>query len=155
MQATHATSDLPWAPARLGPARIEEGAYVWQKLLRSGALIANGSDFPVEEPNPMLGLYAAITRQDEAGNPPAGWQPAERMSREEALRSFTIAAAFAAHAEKHVGSLTPGKLADLIVLSKDVMTVAPRDILTTTVTTTIIGGRVVHESKAGSSTPTR
>lgn len=150
MQATHATSDLPWAPARLGPQRIEEGAYVWQKLMKSGAIIANGSDFPVEEPNPMLGIYAAITRQDEAGNPPSAWQPDQRMSREETLESFTINAAFAAHAEKDLGSLTPGKLADLVVLSKDIMTVAPKEILTTTVTTTIIGGKVVFESKTGS-----
>jgi predicted amidohydrolase YtcJ len=150
MQATHATSDLPWAPARLGPQRVEEGAYVWQKLLKSGAIIANGSDFPVEEPNPMLGLYAAITRQDPAGNPPEGWQPDQRMSRQEALKSFTLHAAFAAHAEKELGSLAPGKLADLIVLSHDVMTVAPKDILKTTVTHTIVGGRIVYESKAGS-----
>jgi predicted amidohydrolase YtcJ len=150
MQATHATSDLPWAPARLGPQRVEEGAYVWQKLLKSGAIIANGSDFPVEEPNPMLGLYAAITRQDPAGNPPEGWQPDQRMSRQEALKSFTLHAAFAAHAEKELGSLATGKLADLIVLSHDVMTVAPKDILKTTVTHTIVGGRIVYESKAGS-----
>jgi predicted amidohydrolase YtcJ len=150
MQATHATSDLPWAPARLGPQRIEEGAYVWQKLIKSGALIANGSDFPVEEPNPMLGVYASITRQDETGHPPSGWQPDQRMSRDETLKSFTINAAFAAHAEKDLGSLAPGKLADLVVLSKDIMTVAPKEILTTTVTTTIIGGKIVFESKTGS-----
>jgi predicted amidohydrolase YtcJ len=150
MQATHATSDLPWAPDRLGAQRVDEGAYVWQKLMKSGALIANGSDFPVEEPNPMLGLYAAITRQDPSGHPPNAWQPDQRMSREETLKSFTINAAFAAHAEKHLGSLEPGKLADLVVLSRDVMTVAPKEILTTTVTTTIIGGKVVYERKAGS-----
>jgi predicted amidohydrolase YtcJ len=150
MQATHATSDLPWAPARLGNARVEEGAYVWQKLLKSGAIIANGSDFPVEEPNPMLGLYASITRQDPSGNPPNGWQPDQRLSREETLRSFTLHAAFAAHAEKDLGSLTPGKLADLVVLSKDVMTVAPKEILSTVVTTTVIGGKVVYEAKTGS-----
>ena len=150
MQSTHATSDLPWAPTRLGPARIEEGAYVWQKLMKSGALIANGSDFPVEEPNPMLGIYAAITRQDPSGNPPGGWQPDQRMSREETLKSFTINAAFAAHAEKDLGSLTAGKLADLVVLSKDVMRIPPKEILSTTVTTTVIGGQIVHEHKAGS-----
>jgi predicted amidohydrolase YtcJ len=114
-------------------------------LLKSGAIIANGSDFPVEEPNPMLGFYAAITRQDPSGHPPGGWMPDERMSREQALKSFTIAAAFAAHAERDLGSLTPGKLADLVVLSKDVMQVPPREILTTTVIATIIGGRTVYE----------
>jgi hypothetical protein len=150
MQATHATSDLPWAPTRLGAARVEEGAYVWQKLLKTGAVIANGSDFPVEEPDPMLGLYASITRQDPSGHPPNGWQPDQRLSREETLRSFTLHAAFAAHAEKDLGSLTPGKLADLVVLSKDVMTAAPKDILSTTVTTTVIGGKVVYEATSGS-----
>jgi len=150
MQATHATSDLPWAPTRLGDARVEEGGYVWQKLLKSGAILANGSDFPVEEPNPMLGFYASITRQDPSGNPPNGWQPDQRLSRDETLRSFTLHAAFAAHAEKDLGSLTAGKLADLVVLSKDVMTVPPKEILSTTVLTTVIGGKVVHEAKSGS-----
>ena len=98
----------------------------------------------------MLGLYASITRQDESGNPAAGWQPDQRMTRDEMLKSFTINAAFAAHAETDLGSLTAGKLADLVVLSKDVMVVPPKEILTTTVTTTIIGGKVVFESKAGS-----
>jgi hypothetical protein len=146
MQATHATSDMPWVPARIGSQRTAEGAYVWQKLLKSGAVVANGSDFPVEEPNPMFGFYAAITRQDPSGHPPGGWMPDQRMSREEALKSFTIAAAFAAHAERDLGSLTPGKLADMVVLSKDVMQVPPREILTTTVIKTIIGGQTVYES---------
>jgi predicted amidohydrolase YtcJ len=115
--------------------------------MNAGAMIANGSDFPVEEPNPMLGLYAAITRQDRDGHPAGGWAPDQRMSREEALKSFTINAAYAAHAENDLGSLTPGKLADLIVLSTDVMQVSPRDILTAKVRTTIIGGRIVYEQK--------
>ena len=103
MQPTHATSDMPWVPARIGRERMEEGAYVWRKLMSSGATIASGSDFPVELPNPMLGFYAAITRQDPMGQPPSGWMPAERMSREEALASFTRNAAFAAHAETLTG----------------------------------------------------
>jgi predicted amidohydrolase YtcJ len=151
MQATHATSDLPWAPTRLGPARIEEGAYVWQKLMKAGAIIANGSDFPVEEPNPMLGVYAAITRQQPDGTPPGGWQPDQRMSREETLASFTINAAFAAHLEKELGSLEAGKLADLVMLSKDIMTVPPKEILSTRVVRTIVGGRVVYETTTTSS----
>jgi predicted amidohydrolase YtcJ len=150
MQATHATSDMPWAPTRLGPERTAEGAYVWRKLLDTGAIIANGSDFPVEEANPMLGLYAAVTRQDPAGQPPGGWMPDQRMTREEALASFTIHAAYAAHLERELGSLEPGKLADLVVLSKDVMTVPPPEILTTRVLYTIVGGRIVHEAAAGS-----
>jgi predicted amidohydrolase YtcJ len=145
MQATHATSDMPWAPTRLGAARVEEGAYVWQKLIKAGAMIANGSDFPVEEANPMLGLFASLTRQQPDGKPPGGWQPDQRLSRDETLASFTINAAFAAHAEQDLGSLEPGKLADLVMLSKDVMTVPPREILTTRVVRTIIGGRVVYE----------
>jgi predicted amidohydrolase YtcJ len=144
MQATHATSDMPWVPARIGTARMEEGAYVWQKLLKSGAIIANGSDFPVEEPNPMFGFYAAITRQDRSGNPPGGWIPDQRMSRAEALKALTLDAAYAAHAETILGSLEPGKLADLIILSSDIMRVPAAEILKTTVRMTIIGGEFVR-----------
>jgi predicted amidohydrolase YtcJ len=151
MQTTHATSDMPWVPTRIGPERTAEGAYVWQKLMKSGVVIANGSDFPVEEANPMLGLYAAITRQDPNGNPAGGWMPDQRMSREEALASFTLHAAYAARMEKDLGSLEEGKLADLVVLSRDIMTVPPRDILTTRVLKTIVGGRIVYEDRA---TPT-
>lgn len=147
MQATHATSDMPWVPARIGPERTAEGAYVWQRLMKSGVVLANGSDFPVEEPNPMLGLYAAITRQDPAGQPAGGWMPEERMSRDEMLKSFTWNAAYAAHAEKDLGSLEVGKLADLVVLSRDVMRVEPREILSTEALVTILGGEVVHEKR--------
>lgn len=145
MQAIHATSDMPWVPARLGEARTREGAYVWRKLLRSGARIANGSDAPVEPVNPLLGFYAAITRQDERGNPPGGWYPDERMTREEALRSFTLDAAYAAFEEHLKGSLQPGKLADLVVLSRDIMTIPPQEILRTEVDLTILDGRIVYE----------
>jgi predicted amidohydrolase YtcJ len=145
MQPTHATSDMPWAPSRVGEARINEGAYAWRKLLDSGAVIASGSDFPVEEANPMLGLYAAVTRQDPAGNPPGGWTAGERMTRAEAIASFTRHAAWAAHAETQTGSIEAGKLADLVVLSKDVMQIPAQEILTTTVRMTIIGGEIVYE----------
>ena len=145
MQPTHATSDMPWVPARIGRARMEEGAYVWRRLLDSGGRIAAGSDFPVERPNPMLGFYAAITRQDPSGHPAGGWMPGERMTREEALRALTIDAAYAAHAEQDLGSLEPGKLADLVLLSRDIMRVPPQEILETTVRMTIVGGRVVHD----------
>jgi predicted amidohydrolase YtcJ len=147
MQATHATSDMPWVPARIGQARTEEGAYVWQRLLDAGVVLANGSDFPVEEPNPMLGFYAAVTRQDPRGQPPGGWMPEERLSREETLRSFTWSAAYAAHAERDLGSLEVGKLADMVLLDKDVMQVEPREILTTKPLFTIVGGEVVYERK--------
>jgi len=151
MQATHATSDMPWVPTRIGPERTAEGAYVWQKLLKTGVVLANGSDFPVEEPNPMLGFYAAITRQDPQGQPAGGWMPDQRLTREEALASFTRNAAYAAHMEQDLGSIEEGKLADLVVLSRDIMTVPPRDILETRVLKTIIGGRIVYEQSA---TPT-
>jgi predicted amidohydrolase YtcJ len=146
IQPTHCTSDMPWAPTRIGAARTAEGAYVWRKLLDAGARIASGSDFPVEEPNPMLGLYAAITRQDPSGQPPQGWAPDQRLTRAEALRSFTLDAAYAAHAETRTGSLEAGKLADLVLLSHDVMTVEPREILTTRALLTVIGGRIVYDA---------
>lgn len=151
MQTSHATSDMPWVPTRIGPERTTEGAYVWQKLMKSGVVIANGSDFPVEEANPMLGFYAAITRQDPQGRPAGGWMPAERMTREEALASFTKNAAWAAHMEQDLGTIEPGKLADFVVLSHDIMTIAPREILTTRVLKTMVGGRIVYEDSA---TPT-
>jgi predicted amidohydrolase YtcJ len=125
---------------------MEEGAYVWRTLMRSGATIASGSDFPVELANPMLGFYAAITRQDPSGQPAAGWMTGETMSREEALTSFTRNAAYAAHAETLLGTLAAGKLADLVVLSKDIMRIEPREILTTSVRMTIVGGEVVFSA---------
>jgi predicted amidohydrolase YtcJ len=145
MQTTHATSDMPWVPARIGPARTAEGAYVWQKLIKSGAMFANGSDFPVEEPNPMLGFYAGITRQDRDGQPGDGWMPEERLSRAEVLKSFTWNAAFAAHAETELGSIEPGKYGDLVMLDRDVMRVEPKSILETQVLLTAIGGEIVFE----------
>ncbi len=147
MQATHATSDMPWVPARIGPARTQEGAYVWKRLLKTGVVLANGSDFPVEEPNPMLGFYASVTRQDSSGQPPGGWMPDERMSREEMLKSFTWNAAYASHSEKDLGSLEAGKLADMVLLDKNVMTVDPKEILSTQALATVIGGEVVYEKR--------
>jgi predicted amidohydrolase YtcJ len=147
MQATHATSDMPWVPARIGRARIEDGAYVWRKLIASGARIANGSDFPVEEPDPLRGFYAAITRQDPMGKPAGGWMADQRMTRAEALASFTREAAYAAHAESLTGSLERGKLADLVVLSTDVMQRPDAEILKTTVRLTMVGGEIVYESR--------
>jgi len=121
MQATHATSDKNMAEDRLGPVRIQ-GAYAWRKLLDSGARIANGSDFPVEHPNPFYGLHASVTRQDQQSNPPGGWYSEESMTLEEALASFTIDAAYAGHQEAHLGTLEPGKKADFILLDRDIFT---------------------------------
>ncbi len=151
MQPTHCTSDMPWAPERLGAARVAEGAYVWQKLLHAGARLAAGSDFPVERPDPVLGFYAAVTRQTPSGQPPGGWSPDERLSRDEALRAFTRDAAYAAHAEGDLGSIETGKLADFVVLSRDIMRAPPADILRTTVLRTIVAGRTVYSAPAPSS----
>ncbi|MCH8333374.1 amidohydrolase, partial [Candidatus Sumerlaeota bacterium] len=144
MQATHATSDMYWAEDRVGPRRIE-GAYAWRKFLNEGSRIANGSDFPVEGVNPLWGIYAAVTRQDHRGWPEGGWRPEERMTRTEALRSFTIDAAYAAFEEDIKGSLEPGKLADVVVLSRDIMQIDAREILETEVVRTILGGVTVYE----------
>jgi len=144
IQATHATSDMNMAEDRIGPERLK-GAYAWRKLLDSGAVIANGSDFPVELANPMHGLYASVTRQSRAGLPTGGWHAEEALSREEALHSFTLAAAFAAHQEDRLGSLEPGKWADFIVIDRDYMTVPASEIDDIVVLQTWVGGDVVYE----------
>ncbi len=142
MQATHATSDMLWAQDRVGPQRIK-GAYAWQTFLHLGVHVPNGSDFPVEDPNPLLGFYAAVTRQKLDGTPPGGWFPNQRMSREEALRSWTIEGAYAAFEENRKGSLEPGKLADFVMLSADIMTIPPAEIPHTRVTLTVVNGKIV------------
>ena len=143
MQATHATSDMTWAESRLGPERVK-GAYAWRRFLSLGVHVPNGSDFPVENPNPLWGFYAAVTRQDRDGNPPGGWQPDQRMTREEALRSWTIEGAYAAFEENAKGSLEPGKIADFVMLSDDIMRIPPSEILKTRVTMTVVAGEVVY-----------
>jgi hypothetical protein len=146
MQATHATSDMRWAQQRLGPERVK-GAYAWRRFLGIGVIVAGGSDFPVEEPNPLWGFHAAVARKDRDGNPSGGWFPDQRMTREEALRSWTLAGAHAAFEEKRKGSLAPGKLADLVLLSGDIMTIAPAGILKTRVLMTMVGGQVVFDAR--------
>lgn len=143
VQPTHCTSDMNMAEARLGPQRIK-GAYAWRKLLDSGVRLASGSDFPVESPNPMLGLYAAVTRQDSHGNPAGGWHSEERLTMNEALHSFTTGAAYASFQENHKGTLTPGKCADLLILDTDVTSAPPPDLLKAKVLATIINGQPVH-----------
>jgi predicted amidohydrolase YtcJ len=143
MQATHATSDMRWAEARVGPKRVK-GAYAWRRFLSAGVPVANGSDFPVEEPNPLRGFYAAITRQDHQGKPEGGWFPDQRMTREEALKSWTLTGAYAAFEEEAKGSLVAGKLADFVMLSKDIMRVPPPEILQTRVLMTVLGGKSVY-----------
>ncbi|MFZ5929565.1 MAG: amidohydrolase [Acidobacteriota bacterium] len=146
IQATHATSDMRWAEARLGPDRVA-GAYAWKRFLALGIPVPNGSDFPVEEPNPFLGFYASITRQDSEGRPPGGWTPDQKMTREEALESWTIHGAYAAFEEHLRGTLERGKYADFIVLDRDIMTVRPREILGAKVKMHFVGGRLVHEDR--------
>jgi predicted amidohydrolase YtcJ len=146
MQSIHMSSDRPWAIDRLGPERIAEGAYVWQKLLQSGARIVNGTDTPVEPINPVACFYAAVTRKTLEGQPADGYEPDQRMTREQALRSYTLDAAYAAFEEDIKGSIARGKLADFTVFSRDIMTVPEDSILDTKVVMTIVGGKVVYEA---------
>jgi predicted amidohydrolase YtcJ len=147
MQPTHATSDMPWAEKRVGPDRIA-GAYAWKTLLKSGAKLAGGSDFPVESEDPRLGFYAAVTRMDLEGRPEGGWRPAERLSRAEALALFTTGAAWAAFEEERHGRIAPGFDADLTVFASDPMTVPASRIPSVPVVLTLVGGRVAWSSSA-------
>jgi hypothetical protein len=121
-----------------------QGAYAWRRFLALGVPVANGSDFPVEEPDPLKGFYASVTRQDANGQPPGGWMPDQMMTREEALASWTVTGAYAAFEEKIKGTLEPGKLADFVVLDRDIMTAPAPEILRTKVLMTVLGGQVVH-----------
>jgi predicted amidohydrolase YtcJ len=145
MQANHLSSDRPWAIERLGEKRIKEGAYMWQSLLKSGARIVNGTDVPVEPINPLASFYASVTRKTLKAQPEGGYEPDERMTRVQALRSYTLDAAFGAFEEKIKGSIAVGKLADFVVFDQDIMTVEESKILATQVTRTVLGGKVVYE----------
>jgi len=142
MQSIHCTSDGPWVPKKLGKKRSMEGAYVWRDLIRSGAVITNGTDAPVERINPFENFYAAITRKMKNGNV---FYENQVMTRIEALRSYTINPAHTAFEEHLKGSITPGKLADIVVLSQDIMTIPEDDIPGTKVIYTIIGGKVLYQ----------
>jgi predicted amidohydrolase YtcJ len=152
MQPTHCTSDMPWAETRLGPVRIK-GAYAWRSLLAKGSIVPAGSDFPVESPNPLLGFYAAITRQDREGQPAGGWYPEQKMTREEALKAFTLWGAMAGFREKEKGSLEVGKLADIAVLEDDIMTIPPEKIPGARVAMTIVGGTIAYERVPSGAAP--
>jgi predicted amidohydrolase YtcJ len=147
MQAIHMSSDRPWAIDRLGEKRIVEGAYMWQSLLKSGAKIVNGTDAPVEPVDPIPSFYASVSRRTLKGQPEGGYEPAEKMTREQALRSYTLDAAFGAFQEKQLGSIEKGKFADFTILTQDIMEVAEGQILDTKVAMTIVGGKVVYEKK--------
>jgi len=144
MQATHCTSDMAWAAERLGSERLR-GAYAWRSLLATGVIIAGGSDFPVESPNPFHGIHAAVTRRP-CTNDDHGWQPEQRMTREEAVRSFTTWNAFASRQERDLGSLEVGKQADVVVLSEDVITCDAVLIPEIRPVLTLVGGEIVYRA---------
>ena len=143
MQGIHCTSDAPYVVSRLGPRRAQEGAYVWQKLMKSGALVANGTDAPVEDVDPIPNYFATVTRRRPGGT---AFYPDQRMSRMEALKSYTINGAYAAFQEDTRGSLKVGKLADMTVLSKDILTIPEDEIPTAKVVYTIVGGTIAYSA---------
>ena len=146
MQPSHAIGDLHFAPSRLGMKRLE-GAYAWQSFIKSGSIIPGGSDAPVERGEPMIEFYAAVARKDQKGYSGEGWHPEQALSREQALKMFTIWPAYAAFEETLKGSIEVGKLADLTVLSADIMKITELEILRTRCVMTVIGGEAVYERK--------
>jgi len=143
MQPVHCTSDMPWAEKRLGPQRIT-GAYAWRSVLSTGAHVPFSSDFPGETLNPFYGIYAAITRQDPSGNPPGGWHPEQKVTLDEALRGYTVEAAYAEFADKDKGSIETGKLADLTVIDQDITRLPSKEILSIKVLKTFVAGKEVY-----------
>lgn len=148
IQGIHGSSDLPWASERLGAARVLEGAYVWQKLKKSGAVLINGTDAPVEDVDPIKSYYASVTRQSENGVPPGGYQPDQKLTRLEALESYTKDAYWASFAEANGGTIGAGKWADLTVLSRDILSVPDAEILKAQVLYTIVNGKIAYRSSA-------
>jgi len=145
MQAVHMSSDRLWAIDRLGEKRIVEGAYMWQALLASGAKVINGTDVPVEPIDPIASFYASVSRKTLNMEPEGGYEPEQRMTREQALRSYTLDAAYGEFEENVKGSITIGKLADFVIFNQDIMVVDENDILDTEIEMTIVGGKVVWE----------
>jgi predicted amidohydrolase YtcJ len=146
MQPSHAISDKRWAQERLGEYRVL-GAYSWHTFMAHGVRVAFGTDWPVEPISPYLGLYAAVTRQSTEGDPPGGWWPQERLSIKDAIRNYTAEGAYATFEEREKGQIAAGMLADLVVHSRDLLTIAPREILQTEADITVFDGRVVYEKK--------
>ncbi|WNJ16655.1 amidohydrolase [Pontibacter sp. G13] len=147
VQGIHMASDRPWAIRRLGPKRIIAGAYVWQKLIQSGAVVINGTDVPVEPISPIACFYASVSRKTLLQQPDEGYEADQRMTREQALKSYTLDAAFGAFEEAYKGSLEVGKVADFTVLSQDIMQIEESAILDTEVMMTVVGGDIVFEAE--------
>jgi predicted amidohydrolase YtcJ len=145
VQPTHATSDMGWAEARLGPERLV-GAYAWKSLQKAGAVLALGSDFPIENPDVLAGLYAARTRQDASGQPEGGWRPEERLSGQEALEGFTVGPAWASFAEARRGRLQVGMDADFTALSVDPVEDEARTLVDARVVATVVDGHEVYRA---------
>jgi predicted amidohydrolase YtcJ len=143
MQPTHATSDMSMAEERIGSDRLR-GAYAWRTFLDQGTRIAGGSDFPVESDNPFFGIYSAVTRADHEGHPAGGWHHEQAMTLTEAFRAFTLDAAYAEHWETRIGSLTPGKWADFILIDHDLFKMPPSEIWKIQVEETWVAGRRVR-----------
>ena len=148
MQATHCTSDMPWVPARIGDRRAKEGAYAWRSFLKSGAVLANGSDAPVESINPVLGLYASVTRKDLDGKPQKGWLAEQKLTIDEALRSFTKGPAQASFQEQGRGAIAAGRVADFTVFGEDITKVSSERLKSARVEMTVVGGRAVFDANA-------
>jgi hypothetical protein len=142
MQGIHCTSDAPFVPKRLGDQRSREGAYVWQSFMKAGVVVNNGTDVPVEDVDPVENFFASVTRKLKDGSL---FYPEQKMTREEAIYSYTMANAYAAFEEKEKGSLEAGKLADMVVLSNNLLTCGDDDITKTKVVTTIVGGKVKYK----------
>lgn len=145
MQPQHAVSDMPWTEDRIGSERVK-GAYAFRSFLDEGVIIPCGSDFPVEIPNPLIGIHNAVTRQDESGYPEGGWLPEQKMTIEEAIKGYTIWAAYAAFQEDILGSIEVGKLADFTILDRDILTIEPSEILNTKPIYTIVGGEIRYQA---------
>jgi len=146
MQGSHQTSDMSWIENRIGPVRVQ-WAYVWRSLRNTGVIIPNGSDAPVESINPLVSFHSFITRQDADNQPPGGWFPDQRLTREEAFLGMTQWPARASFMENDVGSLSAGKYADFVILDQDIMTVPASQVLATRVLRTVLGGKTVYEAR--------
>jgi hypothetical protein len=146
MQPCHLLAEIRWTSTLIGRER-EHQAYAVNWLLKAGAVVAFGTDYPVENIPPLRNLYAAVAREFEAGGPAGGWQPQERVNIEQAIRAYTWGSAYAEFSEAKKGTLTPGKFADLVVLSKDITRLPARELLSTEVLLTMVGGRIVYEKK--------